>query len=46
MSDSVWSSLRLAVSLLRRHDLLPHLDSRNLALLSQEFGVGQGGGGG
>jgi len=42
MSDSVWSSLRLAVSLLRRQDLLPHLDARNLSRLSSEFGLQQG----
>merc|ERR1711962_1548661 len=42
MSQSVWSSLRLAVSLLRRQDLLPHLDARNLSRLSTEFGLQQG----
>jgi len=42
MSDSVWSSLRLAISLLRRQDLLPHLDARNLSRLSREFGLQEG----
>jgi len=39
MSDSIWTSLRLAVSLMRRTDLQPHLDSKNLERLSREFNV-------
>eukprot|EP00092_Neocalanus_flemingeri_P027148 GFUD01029441.1.p1 GENE.GFUD01029441.1~~GFUD01029441.1.p1 ORF type:complete len:586 (+),score=146.75 GFUD01029441.1:262-2019(+) len=39
MSDSIWTSLRLAVSLMRRTDLQPHLDARNVDRLSREFNV-------
>jgi len=39
MSDSIWTSLRLAVSLMRRADLQPHLDAKNLDRLSREFNV-------
>ncbi|XP_059487283.1 peroxisomal targeting signal 1 receptor [Neocloeon triangulifer] len=37
MSESIWSSLRLVVSLLNRQDLFPVVDSRDLAKLNEEF---------
>ena len=39
MSDSIWSSLRLAVNLSGRRDLAPMLDSRDLQALSAQFGL-------
>ena len=39
MSESIWSSLRLAVNLSGRRDLAPLLDSRDLRALSSQFGL-------
>lgn len=37
MSDTIWSTLRMAVSLMGRHDLQPAIDNRNLPVLLQAF---------
>jgi len=39
MSDSIWSSLRLAVSLLNRPDLKGLVDGKDLDALSREFNI-------
>ncbi|XP_021935209.1 peroxisomal targeting signal 1 receptor isoform X2 [Zootermopsis nevadensis] len=39
MSDSVWSTLRLVMSLLDRQDLYDALDNRDLKKLNEEFGM-------
>ncbi|PSN32452.1 Peroxisomal targeting signal 1 receptor [Blattella germanica] len=39
MSDSIWSTLRLVMSLLDRQDLYDALDNRDLKRLSEEFGI-------
>nr|CAD7596950.1 unnamed protein product [Timema genevievae] len=39
MSSSIWSSLRLVVSSLDRHDLIDAVDNRNLLTLNKEFQV-------
>ena len=39
MSDNIWSTLRLAVTLSGEHDLLKHVDAKNLDLLLREFGI-------
>nr|CAD7199075.1 unnamed protein product [Timema douglasi] len=39
MSSSIWSSLRLVVSSLDRHDLIDAVDNRNLVTLNKEFQV-------
>lgn len=39
MSEAVWSTLRLAVSLYGRNDLIEHVNSRNLDFLTREFGI-------
>lgn len=38
MSDTIWSTMRMAVSLLGRTDLMPALEKRDLAALNAEFG--------
>lgn len=39
MSDGIWSSLRLVVSLNHRSDLYSAVDNRDLAKLNKEFGI-------
>lgn len=39
MSDSIWSTLRLAISMSGRPHLLPAIQARNLDLLMREFAV-------
>ena len=39
MSDTIWNSLRLALNMMERRDLVSHIDSRNLQYLSSEFGI-------
>ena len=39
MSESIWSSLRLAVNMMQRRDLGPLMDSRDLQGLSSQFGL-------
>lgn len=39
MSESIWSTLRLAVSLMGRTDLQPLVQNRDLDTLMREFGV-------
>lgn len=39
MSDSIWSTLRLVMSLLERQDLYDALDNRDLKRLNEEFGI-------
>lgn len=39
MSDGIWSTLRLALSLMGRSDLQPAVQSRDLTSLMKEFGV-------
>lgn len=39
MSDNIWSTLRLAITLLGGHDLLKHVDAKNLDSLLREFGI-------
>ncbi|XP_075210068.1 peroxisomal targeting signal 1 receptor-like isoform X2 [Lycorma delicatula] len=41
MSDSVWTTLRLAVSLMHRNDLLPAVNNRDLEKLNREFGLNE-----
>lgn len=42
MSDTIWSTMRMSVSLLGRTDLMPALETRDLAALNAEFGsIGQ-----
>ena len=39
MSDNIWSTLRLAVSLMGRTDLLTLVNAKNMEELSREFKV-------
>lgn len=39
MSDSIWSTLRLALSLMGRTDLNPSVQGRDLDTLMRDFGV-------
>lgn len=39
MSDNIWSTLRLAITFLGNHDLLKHVDARDLDPLLREFGI-------
>jgi len=39
MSESIWNSLRVALNMMERSDLVSHIDSRNLTFLSSEFGI-------
>lgn len=39
MSESVWSTLRLAITFHGRNDLLGLVDARNLDALTKEFGI-------
>ena len=39
MSDNIWSTLRMAVSLMGRTDLYPACDSKDVDFLSKEFGM-------
>ena len=41
MSDSIWSSLRLGLSLMGRSDLYRVVESRNLKVLNKEFQISQ-----
>ncbi|XP_065218864.1 peroxisomal targeting signal 1 receptor [Planococcus citri] len=42
MSESIWTTLRLALSLLDRRDLLPIVERRNLDELNSEFNIKPG----
>lgn len=42
MSESIWTTLRLALSLLNRRDLLPIVERRNLDELNKEFSITPG----
>jgi hypothetical protein len=37
MSDTIWGSLRLGLSLLGRSDLYKDVETRNLQVLNKEF---------
>lgn len=37
MSDTIWSTMRMAISMMGRHDLQPAIDNRNLQALNQAF---------
>lgn len=39
MSDTIWSTLRMTISLMGRHDLQPAIENRNLSALNQAFGI-------
>lgn len=39
MSDGIWSTLRLALSLMGRSELQPAVQDRDLGTLMREFGV-------
>lgn len=39
MSEGIWSTLRLALLYLGRHDILNYVDQRDLDKLLQEFKV-------
>uniref|UniRef100_A0A2L2Y324 Peroxisomal targeting signal 1 receptor n=1 Tax=Parasteatoda tepidariorum TaxID=114398 RepID=A0A2L2Y324_PARTP len=39
MSSSIWSTLRTAITLLKRPDLYPAVDRKDLDLLNKEFGM-------
>lgn len=39
MSDNIWSTMRMAISLLGRPDLHNDTDARNLEALNQEFSI-------
>ncbi|XP_006819303.1 peroxisomal targeting signal 1 receptor-like [Saccoglossus kowalevskii] len=39
MSDNIWSTLRMAISLLGRNDLYNAADQRNLDMLNKEFNI-------
>lgn len=39
MSDSIWATMRLTVSLLQRSDLIPAINQRDLKKLNEEFGI-------
>lgn len=39
MSETVWSTLRMSISLLGRNDLQPAIDKRDLDALNKEFGM-------
>ena len=39
MSDNIWSTLRMAVSMLGRTDLYQACDSKDVDFLSKEFGM-------
>jgi peroxin-5 len=39
MSESIWSSLRMAISLMGKHELQKLIDDRNLTDLNKEFGI-------
>lgn len=37
MSDTIWSTMRMAISLMGRLDLMPALDNRDLSVLNEAF---------
>lgn len=39
MSDTIWSTLRMCVSLMNRGDLKPVVDNRDLKELNSAFGI-------
>jgi hypothetical protein len=41
MSETIWGSLRLGLSLLGRNDLYKEVEARNLKKLSSEFKLNQ-----
>ena len=40
MSENIWTTLRLAVSLMGRTDLLPHVNAKSMDALEKELGTG------
>ncbi|XP_070206847.1 peroxisomal targeting signal 1 receptor-like isoform X2 [Littorina saxatilis] len=40
MSENVWTTLRMTLSLMGRHDLYPHCDANDIDAISSEFGMG------
>uniref|UniRef100_A0A023F139 Peroxisomal targeting signal 1 receptor n=2 Tax=Triatoma infestans TaxID=30076 RepID=A0A023F139_TRIIF len=39
MSESIWNTLKLVISLLDRNDLMEDVNKRNLSKLNEEFGI-------
>nr|CAG4640820.1 EOG090X054E [Eulimnadia texana] len=39
MSDNIWSTLRMALNVMNRKDLLPDIETKNLARIAAEFAV-------
>jgi len=39
MSDNIWSTLRLAVTLLGNHDIIKFVDAKDLDPLLRHFGI-------
>ena len=39
MSDTLWSTLRMTISLMGKHDLQDNIDKRDLEALNKEFGM-------
>lgn len=39
MSDTLWSTLRMTISLMGKHDLQDFIDKRDLSGLNKEFGM-------
>lgn len=41
MSDTIWSTLRLVITLMERPDLVPAVNDRDLNVLNKEFGINE-----
>ncbi|KAF5283692.1 hypothetical protein FQR65_LT13763 [Abscondita terminalis] len=41
MSDTIWSSLRMCLSLMHRSDLRPYVDEQNLTVLNEAFKINE-----
>ena len=39
MSQNIWSTLRMAISMLGRPDLYPHCDNKDVDSLNKEFSM-------
>ena len=39
MSQNIWTTLRMTLSLMGRSDLYPHCDNNDIDALSSEFGM-------